>query len=314
MDFGTDIGNGYVKYSSKGRFKSCIKRGVRLDILKEQDETYIVNYDNDSWIIGEGAGVTGIDRYSTKEYKIMLLTAIALAAKERLDVKEVLLKSTASSRKVEANIVIGVPPDHYFSHAVDIKSHLSKIGKETIVVDGLVYDIEIKNINIFVEGAMVIRDRDDSHVITIDIGSGTMNFIEWKNQTIINKYTHNQSCEALYTKVAKFLNETKKTRILPNIEGEKVLTTTLRQTKVGAIDVGKEIDAKVDEFIKDVIKSVEQDFDFDGADKIQIFGGGAIQTFPYWKKRFPKSELVENSQFVNQEVYESVAMALADGE
>lgn len=314
MNFGADIGNGYVKYSSNGRFKSCIKRGVRLDILKEQNETYIIDYDNTSWIVGEGAGITGIDRYSSKEYKIMLLTAISLAAKERLDIKDVLSKTNTSSRKIIANVVIGVPPDHYFSHAIDIKDNLSKIGKETITVNNVVYDIEIKNINVFVEGAMVIRDRDDSHVITVDIGSGTMNFIEWKDQTIINKYTHNQSCEVLYTKVAKFLNETKKTRILPNIEGEKVLTTTLRQTKNGAIDVEKEIDAKVDEFIKDVIKSVEQDFDFDGADKIQIFGGGAMQTFPYWKKRFPKSELVDNSQFVNQEVYESVAMALSDGE
>lgn len=301
IDLGIDLGNGYTKFGGGMKFASKVKKGSLSKIagVKKSSEVHQVVYEEEEWIVGEGNSFIGADRYFDKSYEMALLTAIALATSKRRN-------------PVEVNLVIGVPVEHYDELAEDIQDHFENIGVKQITVNGKLHIIEIKSIGVFIEGALPIKDNDDTHMITIDVGAGTINIIEWEEQEIINKYTNNGSFNDMYTSIASYLNGKHKTRLNPS-KVQKLMGESTMDLKTGeTVDITDMYDI-VRTTIVDVLSYLTK-FDFDGCKAIKVFGGGANQTFKYWKEKLPKAEIVENSQFVNQEVYQGVAETLSDEE
>ena len=296
---GLDIGNGYCKYGVGNRFASKIRQGTLQKAngynIKHKDEVHEVIYKGASYVVGEGHSFISEDRYFTEEYKIALLTATALA-------------TPVAKNPLEANLVVGIPVDHYNNQADDVESYLNSLGVEEITVDGKHYIIDFKNMKVFIEGALPIRDNDDRHIITIDVGMGTINIIEWREQEIANHYTNNGSMNKVYTNLTQLINEKHKTHLNPP-DVERYISNPVMNTKTGQVSVEKEVDSAFDGLVYDLI-SFTKNIDYIGADAVHVFGGGAINTFKYWKKHFPKAELIENSQYINQEVYQAVAEAL----
>lgn len=297
MNFGIDLGNGFAKYSLGKKFASKIRKGSLSKVagVKTSDEVHEVVYEGEKWVVGEGTSFIGQDRYFGKNYEIALLTAIALASKKKRN-------------PVEANIVVGVPVDHYNNMAEKVGEHIENTGVKEITVDGRLYIVDIKSGNVFIEGALPIKDNDDSHIITIDVGAGTVNIIEWEEQTMVKHYTNNGSFNEMYFNIAQFLNGKHSTRLNPEMVQNLIGKETM-ETRTGTVEIASDIQEIINNTIENIL-SYTTGFNFEGCKKVKVFGGGAFQTFKAWKKFIPKAEHVEDCQFVNQQVYETVAEAI----
>ena len=295
---GIDVGNGYCKYKG-GRFASKVKHGSLSKIGAKRKNIHQVVYNGKEFIVGDGGTFTGNKRYYTEEYEIALLTGIALASEGKV-------------ATIQANVVVGLPVDHYKLNSEEVQNHLNKLGVKEITVDGKDYIIEVESVTVFIEGAYPIGYADDSHMITIDIGAGTINVIEWENQEIIDKFTFDQAFYKMHKDLAEFLNENYSIRITPN-DAEKYVGKSVIDTEEGEVEV-PEINEIVGSFISNVATTIENSFHTKTVKKIKIFGGGAKDTYPHWKKKFAKAELVKDSQHVNQTVYQAVAESMAEEE
>ena len=191
MRLGLDIGNGFVKLADKVVFATKLKEGSTTQGFKGKG-LYDVTYNGIDYIVGDGSSIRGKNRYFTDDYKLMLLTAIAISSKGRTN--------------IDAQVVIGVPVDYFATLKKQIEEELSKIENEEIIVDGKKYRINKLKVTVFIEGALPILLNDDGHIVTMDIGTGTINVIEWKNQAILNKFTSRDGFQALYLEIATLLN------------------------------------------------------------------------------------------------------------
>lgn len=296
MNKGIDLGNGYCKYDG-GRFASKVKNGSISKLGKRRKEIHQVIYNKKEYIVGDGSSFTGKDRYYTEEYEIAFLTAIALSSGNK--------KAT-----IQANVVVGLPVDHYKKMSDKVQEYLSNLGVKEITVDDVEYTIEIESVTAFIEGAYPIEAGDDSHMITIDVGAGTINVIEWENQAIINKFTFDRAFYEVHKQLAEFLNENYGIGILPE-DAEKYVGKKVIDTEEGEVEV-PEIGEIVGNFISGVATTIENSFHTKTCKSIKVFGGGAKDTFPHWKKKFAKAELLKDSQYINQKVYEAVAVTLEE--
>lgn len=299
---GIDLGNGYCKYGVGKRFASKVRQGTLQkagNSIKQKAEVHEVVYKENSYVIGEGSSFISEERYYSDSYKISLLTAIALSSGKK-------------SGTIEVNLVVGIPVDHYNSIGQEVEDYLNTWGVEEITVNGQAFTIIVKEVTVFIEGAYPVLKGDDRRIITIDVGMGTVNIIEWKEQEIVDCYTNNGSFNEMYQDLAKLWNHKHKTKLNPP-DVEKYIKKPELNTKTGTVNVEQDIEGAFSGMVSDLI-SFTPNIDYIGADAVKVFGGGAIDTFRFWKKAFPKAELVDNSQYINQEVYEAVAVSLDDEE
>lgn len=295
MKFGIDGGNGYFKYHGHKRFASKVRNGV-LSKFGKKKEIHTVRFEGDDYVVGDGTKISGTNRYFDKPYKLALLTAIALS-------------SGTKKKTVEADIVIGLPVDHYYTLADSVQQHIENYGVNEITVDGVEYIIEIKSVTVFIESAWVIKEDEDAHTLVIDVGAGTLTAIEWEGQEIVKKYTFNQSFSAMNTTISQYLNE-KYALELNTATVEEVIKTNTIFVDDEEVDVSKDIEEIMSAQISEYANTIKDSFNINLCKYIKVIGGGAVSTMSSWKKYFPKAKLVPNSQYVNQEVYEAVANSL----
>ena len=85
-----------------------------------------------------------------------------------------------------------------------------------------------------------------------------------------------------------------------NLGAESII---INQTNVDIKDTHKIIEKHIIELASEI----NGYFNVSQASKIQILGGGAFQTFKYWKNIYKDGcELIADSQFVNSKIYEKV--------
>lgn len=292
MKLGIDLGNGYVKFNGQ-KFASRVKLGRLANFGNKKQEVYAAKYEGVDYIVGEGELFTTEDRYFTDDYKICLLTAIALSTDE-----EVL-------DKVE--ICVGLPVVKFMNAEFKEKfeKYLNELGLQKITVNGEEKIINIRKAIVFVEGAYVVESKDTGNVITFDIGAGTVNIIQWENQVPINFDTKNRSFYNLYSKIAKHLKDTERGSlsleyIEQNLGAEEII---INQKTVDISDTKKIIE----KHIRELASEVNNLFNIESASKLQFLGGGALPTYKYWKSIYPNgTELIDNSQFVNSKIYQQV--------
>lgn len=298
---GNDIGNGYTKFKG-GKFASKVKNGTLtkglVGGLKNKSDVHQVVYKGKEYVVGEGSSFTGETRYTTQQYTIALLTSIALSTQGK-------------DSNITAKIVVGVPINHQKSKSDIVERHLKSLGVQEITVDGIDYIIDMAEVTVFVEGAYPILEGIDDLVITIDIGAGTVNIIEWEGQSIVDRHTLDQSFNKLCLDIVSFLNENHSLGLIP-ADGEKYIGAKTIMVNGKEVEV-PELDEILDSFIAETVKTVDS-LHTKTCKNIFVFGGGAKATITNWKKYYPHAKLVTEAQFVNQKVYQAVAETIYQDE
>ncbi|BDR82583.1 ATPase [Clostridium tetani] len=291
MAIGIDIGNGYTKFNNE-KFASRVKVGEKIGFGKQKKEVHYIKYEGVNYIVGQGSIFTGDNRYFSKEYTICLLTALALSSKEDF---------------IEENVVIGLPERKYKLLGTKLQEHLSKIGQKQIIVDNKEYTIRINDALVFIESAYPILKEIDDNVIIIDNGAGTINVTQWEELSIVNSATYTEAMYKIYADISSYLNNNKNADFKP-MDIEKILnkkTAIINQDEVDITDIRP----IVSNLIKEISSYIKNDFKYKNAKNIYLIGGGGADTINYWKEEFQNIELIDNSQFINSQVYDAVAIA-----
>lgn len=290
---GIDVGNAFTNVDDI-RFASKVKVGKLLNVGQAREEVHQIVYNGVDYIVGDGKSVMGEDKYNTDAYKLCLLTSIAL--------------SSGRKRTVRAKVCLGLPILNFDRKVEEVRSIIESWGTEVIEVNGSIYKIDIVELEFFIEGALAVLNEDMSHHITIDIGGGTVNVIEWEGMTPIKYDTFDASIVNVYSNIAQYLN-LKHGGSFTSQDVEKLVTKKKKTTYIKQKMVNiSEIYLMVKEFVSGVVSQIEESkFRINQAEKIEIFGGGAFVTFDYFRAFFPEANMVEDPQFVNSKVFRLVA-------
>lgn len=289
---GIDLGNGYTKHRGK-MFKTRTRTGKVLNIGNKRENIHSVKFNGIDFVVGEGEMLTGEDKYDNLRYKLCLLTAIA-DANRRL-------------KNIKAKVCIGLPLLDYYRLKDDVAEKILDWGEQTIAVNDREVTIEIVAVDVFIEGALPILEEDMGHILIIDIGSGTINVSEWEGMSPLKYDTIKGSFYKVYSDMATYVNNDKGGSF--SVEDmERIVLRRKTKTPIKQImtDISNAYTI-LEDFVSGAASLIKQKFNTDQIEHIRILGGGAEPSFKYWLDHFPEAELVQNSQFINSEIYEMVA-------
>lgn len=295
MKTGIDIGNGWTKFDGM-RFASRVKVGKLPNFGVRAAEKHQIHYKDTDYIIGEGNIFVGDDRYTSLEYKLCVLTAIAL------------LEKRATVKHIDAKICVGVPLGSHRRVAEIVKTTLLNMVNETIVVNDRVFNITISDVTVFVEGAypLLLNDSTKGNTITIDMGAGTINVTEWDGQTPVKQKTYSDALYKMQDDIITLLSEDYG---LTDITLENIDDYLGKESiEIGSrvIDISEHIKI-MDSAIQGVASKIKLAFGVTTARKIYLMGGGGIATENAWDKCLDV-ELVEDSQYINSKIYNGIAV------
>lgn len=289
---GIDLGNGYTKYNGK-MFKTRTKTGKLLKVGTARSNVHEVIYNGRTFVVGDGEMLTGETKYNDIRYKLCLLTAI--------------IDSVPHIKNINAKICVGMPILDHDRLKSAVESEILSWGIQSICVNGTEYTVHIKEVDVFIEGALPILQNDTSNTITIDIGSGTINTVEWDNMSPIKYDTMPKSFYRMYSDIATYLNDVKGGNFTVE-DVEKIIINNRTVTPINQVPTDiSEIYDIVEDFVSGSASLIRQKFSTGQVEKIQLLGGGASATYDYWLKQFPKILLVEDCQHINSKVYDMVA-------
>lgn len=287
--FGGDIGHGYVK-TKMVMFPSKVKVGKNLGFGKKKKDTYETLLDGQLYTVGDGAMFTGDNRYFTVEYKVALLTAIAL--------------NNPQEDFIDTLVVIGTPITRHARLASKIAEYYTGM-QETIIVEGREVTIRINDLHVFIEGAYPVLTGELGRIVTIDMGAGTINVTEFVDGSPEKYTTYPDAMYKMYEEVATYLNVTKGGDFKPT-DIEPILnrkTITINQQLVDITDIRPIIASHIGE----MASLISNTFSLGRADHIYLIGGGSMDTYNYWKKVLPTAELIKDSQNINCKVFNMIA-------
>lgn len=301
MKLGIDLGNGWTKFEGM-KFASAVGLGKLPKFGERDPEVHQIKYDDMNYIVGriEDGSFLGDDRYTSDNYKICLLTAIALASEKR-----------GIDGKIKAEICVGLPMNLYNEGKGDeLAEHIKGYKTQTIEVNGKEYDIQIKSVVVFPEGALVIKDGDTGSVLTIDIGAGTVNVVEWEGGRPKDFKTLETSMLNVYSRISNYLTElgiSFETRQIEKLlySGNRIVSVNQKE-----IDVTKEVDTIISTVVSKMASDIRTHFTVKSINKIRLLGGGSYPTYNAWKEKFPTITLSNESQFVNSEIFDMIAKSV----
>lgn len=301
MKLGIDLGNGWTKFEGM-KFASAVGLGKLPKFGERDPEVHQIKYDDMNYIVGriEDGSFLGDDRYTSENYKICLLTAIALASEKR-----------GIEGKIKAEICVGLPMNLYNEGKGDeLAEHIKGYKTQTIEVNEKEYDIQIKSVVVFPEGALVIKDGDTGSVLTIDIGAGTVNVVEWERGRPKDFKTLETSMLNVYSRISNYLNElgiSFETRQIEKLlySGNRTLTVNQKE-----VDVTKQVDRIISTVVAKMVSEIRTHFAVKSISKIRLLGGGSYPTYNAWKEKFPTITLSNESQFVNSEIFDMIAKSV----
>lgn len=295
LSLGSDVGNGYTK-NRKVKFASKVVPGEKTHLVgRKKKDIYEVKYDNVSYIVGEGSAFTGEQRYFSLEYKLCLLTSIALAFPKQ--------------DFIEGAFCVGLPLELHEKYSEKLIEEFK--GKQfEIEVEGKLRTIRIKDFDVFVEAAYPILTKDQGRVVTIDMGAGTVNVTQFFEGGVEKYATYDESMYKMYADIAQYLNTKKGSRFMPR-DIEPILNKKAIEINQEVVDI-TDIKPIIEANIRAIVTEINNKFDIAETGKIYLIGGGSMDTAKYWKKFYPKATPVEDAQSVNYRVYDLVAAGLAE--
>ena len=289
---GIDLGNANVKTSKGVVFESKLKPGI----TKMNEKDIKVIYDGIEYTVGSYDGALNISKrkYFKNAYKVNLLTAIAKSVK---------------ANNITTDIVVGVPVDLFNDKKLteEIKSHIESFGTQKITINDIEKTINIENVAVFCESAIVFSDREkfkNKKTLVIDFGGGTIDISFWDGLTLTKSRTYKDGMITLYENIIKQINDKFGTSLNSNIAIRMIGKNTFK------IDQEEKnisfINSIVETYIDGLTSYINQYFDFESADTIQLIGYGAIQLEKNIKEEYDKAELHQNAAFANANTYEKV--------
>ena len=289
---GIDLGNANVKTSKGVVFESKLKPGI----TKMNEKDIKVIYDGIEYTVGSYDGALNISKrkYFKNAYKVNLLTAIAKSVK---------------ANNITTDIVVGVPVDLFNDKKLteEIKSHIESFGTQKITINDIEKTINIENVAVFCESAIVFSDREkfkNKKTLVIDFGGGTIDISFWDGLTLTKSRTYKDGMITLYENIIKQINDKFGTSLNSNIAirmiGKNTFKIDQEEKNIGFIN------SIVETYIDGLTSYINQYFDFESADTIQLIGYGAIQLEKNIKEEYDKAELHPNAAFANANTYEKV--------
>ena len=310
IKMGCDLGNGFCKTNGH-RFASAAALKTLPKVNGRMEGHHQVTIDGEDWEVGRGEKFIRNNRYKTDEYKVCLLTAIAMEAKRR--------GITSSDLLVE--ICVGLPQDLHKQPGVveDLQAELLSWEKVNVQVDNDIasginanYNIKIRKVLVFVEGALCLMTEDLSETLTMDIGAGTYNAVLWSGGSIVADDTQKMGAQVIFAAIANQIKQKYQTTVTPAdveriiMSGQYALHLNNSQT---ATDLSKDFDRWIRLCVGKMYNKLFEnpDFNLDTIQKVQFLGGGSTFTFPYWHELIgEKAVFIDNAQFINSEIYEAV--------
>ncbi|WP_338631777.1 ParM/StbA family protein [Clostridium baratii] len=289
---GIDLGNANVKTSNGIIFESKVKSGI----TKMNENDIKVIYDGVEYTIGSYDGALNISKrkYFKNAYKIKLLTAIA---------------KSFNSNNISTNIVVGVPVEVFNDKKLieEIKNHIEGFGLQKIVLNDIEKTINIEHVEVFCESAIVFSNREkfkNKKTLVIDFGGGTIDISFWDGLNLTKARTYKEGMITLYENIIKQVNIRYSTTLNSNIAIDMI---GKQNFKINQEDKDiKFINSIVETYIDGLTSYINQYFDVESADSIQLIGGGAIQLEKIIKDEYEKAELYQNAEFANANNYEKV--------
>lgn len=297
---GLDIGNGYCNFfdaNGEGRkFKTTVLQIENADLIQPSPEVHVVEIFEKIFVVGSDAGsyveTQNIkDRITSEEYKVALLTALALS----LDYD--------ASHAFECDVCVGLPFNLRNSFQAqlieEIKSITANSKDESIEfkVDNKHYQIKFGNVKVFFEGAeAVIKHKKYSEMnLLIDLGSGTTDYLLSNGKQPISGGT----VYAAMNEVLKNVHAEKQ-RLGQNIKREYAIKY------INDEDVAQVVAESVKKIYKEVSELVTAEY-MNLVDEIVFVGGGSIATESHLKKLITdkKCTIVDDAQFSNVTIYQA---------
>lgn len=299
ISLGIDVGNGFVKYDGNNIFMSRVALG---ELSKANDssenDVYQVEYEGLNYIVGTGNEFITSKRHMKDEYLLCMLTAIAKKSKDK---------------DICATTCIGVPVDTFQD-----REYITKInekynsGKQySIKVNGISKNIRIQKCAVITESAYPLLTEDNSDIIVIDVGTGTISVVHWKNKKIVGSdfRTYSEGLYVLANKINKIIKNMYKEDlsveyILSNLGKDKILINQREKD----FSFHKKL---IGNHITAVSSKIVTDFRLNEVEKIYVQGGGAKVTIDYWKEDFEAAQAVSEGQYINSKVYQKYADVLS---
>ena len=312
IKLGVDVGNGFVKTNGK-RFASAVVKGKLGSVGERAEGHHQIMMDGKPWIVGRGEKFICEDRYTDPRYKVCLLTAIAMEAKSR--------GITASNLLVD--VCVGVPQNLHKNDELvaDLRDTLLGWDQINVQVDNNIegginanYNIKIRKVIVFVEGALCLLTDDMSKTLTIDLGEGTYNAVLWENGAIVKDDTDMYGAQYIFQTVKEDI-EWATGKVVKASEVEDCIMRGVYALPIGEEGELVNLEAEFREAINSAVRNIYTTisktgkFNFNTIEKIQLLGGTSSFTYEYFEK-IPafrgKTVLVKNAQFINSEIYEAV--------
>lgn len=289
---GIDLGNAELEASSGVKFASRVKVGI----TKMNKDDIQVSYNKRNYTIGveDGALNIGKSKYKKIHYKLCLLTAIAKSCKET---------------NIDCKIVVGVPVENFNDKDLveNIKKEILSFKNEVIVVNEIEKIITIHDVEVFCEAGIVFSDKKrfkNEKTLVIDLGGSTVDISLWEGLRLSNSKTYKEGMITLYENIIKSVN-LECTTDLKAYESKKMIGKSKYPINQEMTDITF-INIDIDNYMTGLVSYINQYFEVDSCNSIQLIGGGAVMLEKWFKDEYERAELFPNAEFANAKTFKEI--------
>ncbi|MCD3217810.1 ParM/StbA family protein [Clostridium botulinum C] len=289
---GVDNGNEMLETSEGVQFINKLSVGT-TDMNKDDIK---VSYDGIKYTIGDenGASNIGKNKHKKTSYKISLLTGIAKSYTEN---------------NIECKVVIGLPIELYNNteHKDAVKNEIMSWGKQVIKVNDKEKTITILDVEAFPESGIVFGNREkfkDEKTLVIDLGGSTVDISLWNGLRLETSKTYKHGMVTLYEQIISAVKN-KKSVDLKAYEAKYMIGKDKYVIEQKEQDI-RFINPIVELYVNGLTSWINQSFDVEKVNSIQLIGGGAIMLENLLKQEYENAVLVENAGFANANVFKKI--------
>lgn len=298
---GIDLGNGFTNYLSQRtgegqRFATKVKQVAEFPFSEnKRSEIHRVELDGKKFIVGEGVTVEIKDvkqRINSRDYRVALLTAIA--------------RSLPRPGYAEVDVCVGLPIARLQMFADELEEIIRGWDRVEFVVDGEKYEIVINHVQVFPEGALSVIKDLTGKVLTIDMGSGTVDCISFIDGEPHETFTVPTSMNDIYTNVADRLNTQLGMSITTDMVESYIGKETIRYNRED-VNISAHFE-DIEAGVKGIYSQISSKFaPMAQYERVILLGGASILTFDYWNKLINGVELEDNAQYVNARIFQAMS-------
>ncbi|MCD3206754.1 ParM/StbA family protein [Clostridium botulinum C] len=293
---GVDNGNEMLETSEGVQFINKLSVGT-IDMNKDDIK---VNYNGVNYTIGvdEGSANIGNNKHKKINYKVSLLTGIA---------------NSYNDVNIDCKVVVGLPVELYNNseHKEQVKSEILGWGRQTIKVNNKEKKINILDVEVFPESGVVFSDRErfkNERTLVIDLGGSTVDISLWNGLRLEAQKTYKHGMVTLYEQIISIVNNQKNTNF-KNSEAKYMINKDKYIINQEEQDITF-IKPIIELYVNGLTSWINQSFEIEKVNSIQLIGGGAIMLEEHLKDEYGKAQLFENPGFANANTFKTIGDAI----